>query len=180
MQLKCLQPKVDRAQAMNMFTGGLREVRLGRLRICTGLYVPYHLFQIEVQNGGNRSTHYLAIDAVTGELDPYGFDEPPRDDEFVEAESVQVVPSALSEAETFARLEERIRRGVYLKGFFRVSDLRITGTLLTQFYLAYWVGFYVKKNRASIEVINSVRSQFEGAKVRDLAMAWFQEEAARR
>ncbi|HWQ34099.1 MAG TPA: hypothetical protein VNQ79_14710 [Blastocatellia bacterium] len=165
---------------MKMFTGGLREVRLGRLRICTGLYVPYHLFQIEVQNGGDRSIHYLAIDAVTGELDPYSFDEPPRDDEFMELESVQVAPSALSEAETMARLEERIRRGIYLNGFFKVSDLKITGMLLTQFYLACWVGFYVKKDRASIEVIDSVRGQFEGAKVRDLVMTWFQEEAARR
>lgn len=165
---------------MKMFTGGLREVRLGRLRISTGLYVPYHLFQIEVQNGGNHSVHFLAIDAVTGELDPYSFDEPPRDDEFVELESTQVVPAALSEAETLARLEERIRRGVYLNGFFKVSDLRITGTLLMQFYLAYWVGFYVKKKRISIEVIDSARSQLEGAKVRDLVMAWFQEEAARR
>jgi hypothetical protein len=176
-KLKCLKPLLTEEQARQMFKSQFRESRYGKLQIHTGFFLPCYLFRVVVQNAGLRQEQYLAIDAMTGELDLRKFDQPPNQEEYDEAESEQFGPFRLDEADALAILQERVRRMVYQQGFFRLKDLSITGKLADRFYILYHVAFYVRKNRARVEVIDSMRGQFEGAKLRDLIQDWFRETA---
>ncbi|MEP7340480.1 MAG: hypothetical protein ABI977_22300 [Acidobacteriota bacterium] len=160
-----------------MFESGLRESRYGKLTIQTGFFLPCWLFKVTVQNAGMQQDQYLAIDAMTGELDLRQLDQPPGEEEYDEVESDQFGATRLDEAEALAILQERVRRMVYQQGFFRLADLSITGKLVDRFYILYHVAFYVRKNRARLEVIDSLRGQFEGAKLRDLIENWASETA---
>jgi hypothetical protein len=158
----------------------LRRFKLGRFLLDTGFYIPYYLFSVEVQNAGKTSTQLLAIDAVTGELDLYSFDSVPTETDLMEVETIQFGQTALSEKAAFALLQEKVQRSVYLQGFFQINNLSITGKIIQPCYLPYWVGLYEQKKRANVEVIDAVRGRFEGAKVRELVLDWFQREATRR
>ena len=178
MRIEYVDFKLAAAEATKFFKSRMRRFKLGQFRFDTGFYIPYYLFRVEVLNGDKLSTKLLAIDATTGELDLYGFEQVPT--EFVEVETTQMSATALSEKQALALLKEKVRRTAYLQGFFKINDLRISSTLLRMLYLPYWVGFYTRNNRAEIEVIDAVRGRFEGAKVRDLVLDWFAQEAERR
>ncbi len=180
MKLQCLPPKTTRDEVIKLFQSRWRRLTLGNFLLDTGFYLPYYLFRVAVQNAGKSTTQLLAIDAVTGELDLYGFDAAPDVMDWLEVETTQVSPVALSEQEAFALLQEKVRRGVYQRGFFKMDDLRIHGEFMRLCYVPYWVGFYERKNRASAEVVDAVRGCFEGAKVRDIVLQWFTQEADRR
>lgn len=160
-----------------MFKSGLRETRYGRLCVHTAFYLPHYLFKVVVQNGGLPQEQYLALDAMTGELDLRKFDRPPGEDEFDEAESDQFGATYLSEVEALSILKERVERMVYQRGFFSIKNLSVTGALVDRFYVPYRVACFVRNGRARLEVIDAVRGQFEGAKLRDLVEDWFGETA---
>jgi hypothetical protein len=122
----------------------------------------------------------LAIDAMTGELDLYGFEAVPEAAELMVVETTQFGIPTLSEHDALARLREKVRRSIYQQGFFQVADLSITGELIMVCYLPYWVAIYEQKQQANIEVIDAVRGRFEGAKVQELILDWLRQEAARR
>ena len=180
MRLQCLLPKTTRDEALKLFKSRLRRLKLGRFLFETGFYIPYYLFRVEVENAGKSSTQLLAIDAVTGELDLYGFDAAPEGEELLEVETMQFGQTALSEEQAFALLQEKVQRGVYRRqGFFRKADLRVTGKLMKLCYLPYWVGLYERNNQADVEVLDAVRGRCEGAKVCELVLQWFTQEAER-
>src|SRR5205085_4100337 len=93
--LKCLKSTLTEEQARKMFEGGLRESRFGKLEIQTGFFLPCWLFTVTVQNAGIRQEQYLAIDAMTGELDLRQFDHPLGADEYDEVQSDQFSPGWL-------------------------------------------------------------------------------------
>jgi len=175
MKVECLDFKLSGDEARKLFKSRKRQLKLGQFRFDTGFYLPYYLFRVEILNSGKLTSQLLAIDALTGELDLYGFDQTPT--EFVEIETSQIGTIVLSEKQAMAVLKEKARRQIYLQGFFKITDLSITGTMIRLIYIPYWVGFYTRNNRADIEVIDAVRGRFEGGKVRDLVMEWFAQEA---
>ncbi|HEX4945242.1 MAG TPA: hypothetical protein VFZ34_01090, partial [Blastocatellia bacterium] len=127
----------DYDKALKLFKSRMRGLKLGQFLFCTGFFIPYHLFEVEVVNGGKRTTQWLAIDAMTGELDLYAFEQPPT--EFEEVETEQFGATSLSEKQAFGLLKEKVRRMLYLQGFFQIRDLTITGKLVRQIFIPYWV-----------------------------------------
>src|SRR5690349_5499175 len=109
LNLKFLTPALTEEQARQMFKSNLRESRHGKLEIQTGFFLPCYLFKVVVQNAGLRQEQFLAIDAMTGELDLRKFDRPPNQEDYDEAESDQFGAFRLSEADALAILQERVR-----------------------------------------------------------------------
>jgi hypothetical protein len=178
MKLECVPAQHDYDEALKLFKSRMRRLKLGQFMFGTGFFLPYYLFEVEVVNGGKLTSQFLAIDAMTGELDLYNFEQPPA--EFDEVETEQIGETTLSEKQALALLKEKVRRMLYLQGFFQIRDLTITGKLVRRLYLPYWVGFFKQKTQADIEVIDAVRGRFEGAKVHDLVYDWFAREAQAR
>ncbi len=175
MTIECIGIKLEREDALKLFKSRMRRFKLGEFRFETGFYIPYYLFQVEILNGDKLSSQLLAIDATTGELDLYGFEQVPI--EFAEIETTQLGATILSENQAFALLKEKVRRMVYLRGFFKIRDLSIVGQWMRLIYIPYWVGFFARDNQLVLEVVDAVRGCLEGAKVRDLVTDWFAREA---
>jgi hypothetical protein len=178
MKIECVPYTLDSDEGAKLFKSRMRRIRLGPLLLHTGFFIPYYLFEVEILNGGKLTAQLLAIDAMTGELDPYAFETLPV--EFDEVETTQFGATALSEKQALALLKEKVRRMVYLQGFFQTRDLTITGKLVRLIYIPYWVGIFKQKPQAQVEVIDAVRGRFEGAKVHDLVYDWFAREAQAR
>ncbi len=175
MELTCLRSHMTQAQALRLFKSKMRELRHGKLRHNTGFYVPYFLFCVQIENGKAAQTLWLAIDAVRGDLDLQRFDQEPTAQDFELVESKQFAASVLTEKEALTHLQEKVRREVYRKGFFRVRNLNITGKFLQLFFQPYWVGIYEQNNQATLEIIDAVRGQFEGVKLREIMANWLHE-----
>jgi hypothetical protein len=168
-----IKPNVTRAEAARRFKESLREVRRGRLEAVVDFYVPYRLFEVEVTNAARHTSLLFAIDSVAGHLDLYGFESPPTPAQCIDVETGRAIAALLSEPDSLALLKEKVRRSTYVKGFFKVKDLEVSGCLLVSLYLPYWVGIYRRKDRAALEVIDAVRNSFEGAKLREIVTRWF-------
>ena len=179
MLVTCVKPNVTRAEAVRLFKGGARSLRRGPLRGVLDFYVPYRLYRVEVENGGKTAMQLLAIDAVTAELDLYQFDHPPGADECAPCLAERVAPVSVSAARARVVLTEKVKRGVYLKGFFRVRQLEVRARFAQDLRVPYWVGLYGYDDRVNIEVVNAVRRSFEGAKLREIVFAWFRQPASR-
>ena len=150
-----------------------RGWRRGALSDVRAVQVPYRLFEVRIWNAGRCDRRWLAIDAVTGALDLYGFAKPPAAGELGRSVDAGTPPEVVPPQRLRAELTERVRRQVYSAGFFRLRGLRIqvddTGRVL---YLPYWVGVYRKRGRTWIEVLGGLRGRLEGGKVRDLIAPW--------
>src|SRR5262249_62114051 len=71
-----LKPHVTRDEAIDAFRpGAIRRSLGGRpLRSIADVYVPYHLFRVEIAERRRQQTSYVAVDALRGMLDPYQFE----------------------------------------------------------------------------------------------------------
>ena len=175
MSIEYIDVKLKVEEARKLFKSRMGRFNRRQFRFETGFFIPYYLFQVEILNGDKLTSQLLAIDAMTGELDLYRFEKLPT--EFAEIETTQFGKTILSEKQAIALLNEKVRRMVYLQGFFKIRDLNIMGTLVRLIYLPYRVGFYTRNHQVVLEVVDAVRGCFEGAKVRDLVMDWFAREA---
>jgi hypothetical protein len=150
-----------------------RRWRHGPLCDARGVQVPYRLFEVRVCNAGHVRRQWMAIDAVTGALDPYGFAEPPAAEELGRRLDADALPVVVPPQRQQAAVLERVRRQVYAAGFFQLRNLRIkvddTGRVL---YLPYWVGFHRKRGDVWMEVLGGLRRSREGAKMRELLAPW--------
>lgn len=177
-QIVTLKTRMSVAEAMERFrSGGVRRWfhsrQRGRLMGVRNVYIPYRVFQVRVSNRGQEQVSWLALDAITGRLDLHRFESAPDHIDAVVVESEAALPTRLSVDEMRKLLIERVRRQVYLSGFFRLRNLRIEAESTDQeVHIPYWVGIYRKEDRMSIDVIDAVRKQFEGAKVRDMILHW--------
>ncbi len=151
----------------------LRELRYGRLRLVMDFCVPFRLFRLKLENGKQTRELLMAADMVTGGLDPYQFPEEPASEELVRIDPPRRAPILLSERGALKLLEERMKREAFQKGFFKLGELKITGELISSFYLPYWVGVYERNEQAGLEVIDALRGRFEGAKLREIVTEWF-------
>jgi hypothetical protein len=154
--------------------GWYRGWRRGPLAAVRPVQVPYRLFEVRIWNAGRLDRRWLAIDAVTGALDCYGFPAPPDAAALARSAEADALPETAAAERLRAEVVERVRRQVYAAGFFRLRDLRIeVEDAQRLLYLPYWVGVRRKGDRrASIEVLGGLRGGLEGGKVRDLIATW--------
>lgn len=177
-RIQSLRANVTRDEALEQFnahdlSGLLRRLRLGPVRSLAGVYVPFRLFVMDIRNGLQRENRFLAVDAVGGTLDPYGFEAIPRGEDFVELETRNGLPAKLDESRLRDAAIERTRRQLYSQGFFRIRKLVISAEPVpVDLYVPYWIGFFGRGERAHVVVLDAVRRRFEGAKARALFEEW--------
>ena len=177
-RIRSLRANVTRAQAFEQFNGrdlsGLwRRLRLGPLRSLADAYVPFCLFSMEIRTGPREETRFLAVDAVAGTLDPYGFDTVPSPEITVEVETRNGLPVRLGELKLREIAIERTRRQLYSEGFFKIRGLAISAEpVAMELHVPYWIGFFGRGERAHVVALDAVRRRFEGAKARALFEEW--------
>ena len=168
---------MTREQAAALLRRSWRESRYGRLRLVMNFYVPFRLFRLWLDDGKRKKELLMAIDAVTGRLDPYSFSEVPGAQEMGQIETTQSAPSLVGEEQALKLLEEKLKREAFRKGFFKLGALRVGGEQIADFHLPYWVGVYERNEQAHLEVVDAIRGRLEGAKVREIVTEWFKKQS---
>lgn len=171
MIITSIKPNVTREQAVTKFRGVFNELRHGRLRIAAPFYIPYRFFQL-IWSEGKRT--YLAADAVTGKLDLIQFDQLPVERDRISVETEMVAAERVTEDEAYRLVQESAMRSIFMKGVFKSSKAKADIKLATGLHTPYWVGVYDRQGRAHLEIINALQGRFEGAKLRDIVVEWFQ------
>jgi hypothetical protein len=176
--IRSLKSNVTREDAIRQFSGRgssalFRNALFGRLRSVAELYIPFRPFRVRIVNRGISAERVVAIDAVAGTLDLYQFDHLPTEAESVWVETRNCPPAQLPEATATDLIVAKLRRVLYSRGFFKMSDLEISVIPLPdKLHIPYWIGFRGSDHRARVAVIDAVRRRSEGAKVRRLVEAW--------
>ena len=134
MFINCLEANVSRAQAARILNRPARLIRRGRLEIIMDFYLPYRLFKMQVRNAGRLSEALFAVDSATGHLDLYSFDREMEERGRRVIETERVAAAVIDEVEALRLLREKVRRREYLKGFFKVQDLDVSGHCLSDAY----------------------------------------------
>jgi len=176
-RIRSLRPNVTREEAIERFSSGLaahlREKVFGPLRSVADFYIPFQLFQLEILNRGKRERRIFGLDAVNGSLDLYQFEQLPGPREVIHLETRNCVQALLEDAHARELIVAKVRRLVFSTGFFRVRDLRISAEPIPgEIHIPYWIGFRGRGVHARIAVMDAVRRQIEGAKVRQLLQGW--------
>ncbi len=174
----CLKPNVSRAEAEESFSpsgwrGRFQAAVRGPLRSVADVYIPFRLYRVEIENGGKKDTRLLALDSVSGVLDLYGFDQVPGPEDVTYLETRNHPEARLEESRARELVAEKVRRLIFLTGFFRVRDFAIRVEPLSfEFHVPYWVGFFGSGAEADLAVLDAVRRRAEGAKARTLMRDW--------
>jgi len=177
-QIRSLKPNVTREQAILQFSSTgiprmFRNVAFGRLRSVAELYLPFRLFQVTIVNRGASQDQLVALDSVTGTLDPFQFDHVPTDADVISLDTRNCPRSHLEDAVIKELLIAKLRRLLYSRGFFRMRALEIhAAPVPCDLHIPYWLGFRGDNGHARIAVIDAIRRRFEGAKVRRLVETW--------
>jgi hypothetical protein len=134
--------------------------------------LPFWTYEVQVESATFRERYRLSLDALKATLDPYRTDSGAQ----IEAQATQstnCLPPALSEEDMHDRVIESARRAIYLKGFGRIRELRITVTRAPEgdFYVPYWLGFYGEDD-LTFAVLNANTGRREGAKAVELFREW--------
>jgi hypothetical protein len=179
-----LRPNVTREEAIQHFSyglpGWLRRTALGPLRLLADVYIPFHLFRIDISNSGRAETQILGVEAVTGSLDPYQFERIPDSATVVLIDTHNSLAPRLNEKQAAQLSIDKTRRVLFSRGFFRMRNLNITATWISEIlYIPYWVGFQGSNSRVRLSVIDAIRRRLEGIKVRRLLQDWLQQDRSR-
>lgn len=168
------------AALRNLSTSGLRGIvrrcLSGPARAIAEIYIPYRLYKITLNDRRLKSIPFYAVDAATGDLDPYEFAAPPEPHSWMEVETCNAHPVRLEENQTKNIVTEKVRRLMYSRGFFRLASPTITAELVQgEFHIPYWAGFYGDEQNIKVTVLNAVRQTMEGSKLRRLVETWLLE-----
>jgi hypothetical protein len=176
--IRSLRPNVTRDQAIQLFHSAgpgrwLRDLSWGPLRSVAEVYIPFHLFQVGIQNRGRSEQCLLGLDAVAGTLDLYEFQHLPTDPETLCLETRNCPAPRLGHEHASELLLAKLRRILYGRGFFRLRDLQLSATPLPgELHIPYWLAFRGSGRGTRVAVLDAVRRRPEGAKVRRLIEAW--------
>ncbi len=175
--IRVLRPNVTREEALRQFSGGLsgqmRNVWSGPLRSVADFYIPFRVFEVEINNAGKKDRRILGLDSVSGSLDPYYFEHLPGRVEIEELETRNLVTANLDPAQARQIVTTKIQRLLFTRGFFRIRNLNISINPAPQeIHIPYWVGFRGRATSVNFEVIDAVRRQPEGARVRRMLQDW--------
>lgn len=137
------------------------------------VYVPYHLFRVEIAERKRQQISYVAVDALRGMLDPYQFDRRIEETDLVTISSRNRLPVALDIEAASQVVTDAVRRILFQTGVYRLRAPRITVTYdAMALHVPYYLGFYGSGEVARLRVLDAVRRRFEGAKARALFEAW--------
>lgn len=181
--IRALRPAVTRDEAVNAFAAGLagraRQLALGPLRSLADVYVPFRLYHVTVGCRRTHETTVLGVDAVTGALDLYRFDPAPRPADLMDVRTRNHVAPRLSAAAAHAIVASRVQRLMYGRvGFVAAPRVRLdVRPLDADLHVPYWAGFFGRGDCASLVVLDAVRREIEGAKVRRLIGRWLTADA---
>ena len=176
--IESLRSNVTREAALQELRGrglsrGFRWLTAGPLRSIADVYVPYHLFRVEIRNAASRQEKLLALDAVCGIFDLYSLDAVPSSDDLIRICTKNRPVPTLNAERARSVLIDRLRRIVFRAGFFRVRNLCIEAeSVPLELHVPYWVGFSGFGERANLSVIDGVRRRMEGGKVRQFFREW--------
>lgn len=169
-----LRPNMSREQLFRTVLpgGAVGRVRamVSPVRGVADVYVPFYLFKVEYENRGRREARELANDAVNGSLDLYSVDADGAS--FVEISTRNVIPAVMGEVDAARALIEKTRRMIFRSGFFSMRDPRISASVLSMFYVPYWVVMIGSPSDLRLRVLDAVRGRAEGAKVRTIIRHW--------
>jgi hypothetical protein len=176
-----LKPHVTREEAIAAFQRGGGLFRQDALRSVADVYVPYHLFRVEIVEPRRQQTSYVAVDALRGMLDPYQFDRCPEGADLVTIDSRNRMAATL-DIETASRVVvDAVRRILFQTGVYRLRAPRIdVRHEPLELHVPYYLGFYGSTSTdanahhavARLRVMDAVRRRFEGGKARALFEAW--------
>jgi hypothetical protein len=175
--IRSLRPNVSREEALQQFSGGtlafLRETAFGPLHAVADFYIPFQLFRVEISNSGKRHQEILGIDGINGSLDPYRFEQLPAADEILCLETRNTPPALLDPESARQLVVTKVQRVLFTTGFFRMRALHISAEPLPgEICVPYWVGFRGKGRVARFSVLDAVRRQVEGSRVKVLLQNW--------
>ena len=182
MQIRSLQSVVSHELAWRRLSsagasGVFRRWMTGRLLGIADIYIPYHLYKVRLDDRRVCTQRLLAVDALSGNLDPFEFAESPMQDRCIYIETRNCLPAQLSEAETHASALAKFRRLLFSKGFFRLAKPEISIELIeSEFHVPYWAGFYGEEQSVRILALDAIRGTIEGGKVTNSVKAWLLEE----
>lgn len=180
--IRTLRPNVSREEAIRLLrpSGPTRFVRTmvsGPLRSVAEAYLPFYLFRVTILNRGRKEASVLGIDGVRGSLDPYRFDHLPTESETIRLQTRNHLQPQLSSEAAGELLVAKVRRLLYGKGFFRLRDMEISAEPIEdELHIPYWLGFSGSGHQARLRVLDGVRRQAEGGKVRSIFEAWLTSE----
>lgn len=170
-----LATKLDESAALAALngTGWLASLQGEKLSRVALVLVPFWTFEVTVEAVSFRDRYRVSFDAITGSLDPY---RTKLDEQLTLSVSTapNCPPACLSEAAVHERAIEFARREVYLRGFGRIRDLKITAERLpvTDFHVPYWLGFYETGRDVVLKVVNAHSGKREGKKAVELFHQW--------
>ena len=179
--IRALRPAVTRDEAVTVFTAGLsgrwRRLAIGPLRSVALVYVPFRLYRVTMTVGARRETAILGVDAATGMLDFYRFDDVPTSPDLVSVSTRNHLDPALPEASTHEIVATRLARMMYRRlGFFAGARSRLDVLPAgADVHIPYWTGFFGRRDAASLVAMDAVRRQIEGVKVRRAIEQWLNE-----
>lgn len=176
--IQSLKPNVSREEALRHFSpGGIsgmwRDATAGPLRAVADFYIPFQLFRVDISNGGRKQEEILGIDAVSGTLDPYRFEQLPDATETIFLDTRNCLQPLLGAEQTRQVAITKVQRLLFTTGFFRIRNLAIAvHPMAAAIHVPYWVGFRGHNASARFSVLDAVRRQSEGARVRRLLQDW--------
>ena len=176
--IRAIEAHVTRDQAVRAFADGLagraRCLARGPLRAVADVYVPFRFYR--VASGRERASLIVGIDAVTGALDLYRFDAVNDSARIVSVRTRNCIDPLLSSEAAADVLDARMKRLTYQRlGFLAGGRVRLEiESLEADLHVPYWAGFFGRGESASLVVMDAVRRQIEGVKVRRLIGDWLQ------
>jgi hypothetical protein len=171
-----LTPHVTQEEAIAAFQrGGL--FRRDALRSVADVYVPYHLFRVEIAQRRRQQTSYVAVDALRGMLDPYQFDRRPEAADLVTIGGRNRMPATLDVDAASRVVVDAVRRILFQTGAYRLRAPKIdVRHEAMDLHVPYYLGFYGSGHGRGavtrLRVMDAVRRRFEGGKARALFEAW--------
>jgi hypothetical protein len=177
-QILTLKPNVTREEAIRQFSprgllGAVRDTTLGPLRSVAQFYIPFQLFRVRVRNGGEQKELVFGLDAVSGALDLYRFEQVPGPEEVASLETRNCPQALLHDTQAEQLVTSGVQRLLFAAGFFRIRELQISAEPVPgKTHIPYWVGFRGRGAHARLVVIDAVRRRPEGVKVRRLLQDW--------
>lgn len=176
--VRALRPRVDRDGAVGAFTGGLagafRRATYGPVRSVAEVYVPFLPFEVVIRRPRGVERVVLGVDAVSATLDLYRFDAASSADDLTHVRTRNHLKPVVSVSTAHDAIVVRMQRLIYQRAGFLAAgrchvEAAAAGDVIS---IPYWVGFLGRHETASLVVMDGVRGQIEGAKVRRLIEGW--------